>query len=1856
MSDMDHLLSKSSSFFQITKVQGTLEDWRNNVLRFQMSHSAGDSLESGADSSGQNMSRTQDKVPGEREAKPEQTVDHKTEQLLFFLRSQPDMVVALTPFLTWPVILKAYSFWQKNFRTSDSTLVDWLQDMASLIVKDKFSEYEKALVCCFSLRAIHIFKQKPLNATELTDFFCKFHPNLVSASFISNILSKNHHLLSMIPNDENEVEPSESIQLPKRHPEISPESSCKLVVKNIPNESDLVKETVDNKRTDVADTTGRALASPPCEKTSETAIQSESQQLGTVSGEGNFETHEPADPEESEKLALSTLSVISRADVTGRHTGSNSVPGTAQDKKESISVEETGTVRFSEGNDEVIGSNSNLTSVSAERGGNLLAKEKREGSNNICVVASKQTTVESISPNSGISTGSEATSGDKQDQTDSNRLLKNAENDIGSIEQASRKCQASVKGEEASQKVQDQSGSNRLLKAAESGTKTVKLISVANDLSTRDEVSSSESQTQVGSNCSFAAKSNTNTVQQTPVMTGCPAMAASSEATSSNSTIQFSTDQKRDGKKAAEVLKAPVKINIIAKAGGAVKPLPLPTSSSKRQAQHASSFEPKKCVKVTTPKVPARSASTVSQLMTNKVSHVDISQAFSALRKSDPEFVKQVVENDGCFLEFLNKHAQDVWPKTFSCDYYSALRVQLRTLVVHKLFLSGNRRVALCKLLEELNSEKGFVDQAFLMQSLNVSDSQIQVSGKDVILVVEPRPCPDFKVGQVGNLKDVYVLPQLQKFVSRNPTFDEIASEYVSLPDSIKQLIVKDNKSFFEVLQEVAKQQTGNSQASLSHVYRELSREVRECVERSERISVDRIAEEISLGRTGFVNRSDVEVSLTFFKTEIRYVLDETAQCRKISQSLVTPLPLQLKLFKFQRSINDIVTEVHDILTKKHLLAHERFSRLMGHLEAVSRTLAYDIISRHGSLCEFIVKTVPAGRDLPGIVRRAAKRQLGAATLPVRDLINAMCGCKVRLLSTRDLEKYLQHEDFVVAGCPEFGSLICVRRLKSGKSPLFFSEIEKVTVASLVAFVEEYCAISIGRMFDLIWKASGITNKQHSCLFGKFEGEDRHKVQIHRAYFQRFLLMFPTFFAMTADKHTVLIKRYFGNELCLEPGSVIKWQEWRPSCSERTNEKSNRDGTKSSLSLAKKSTEGDGDNANRCEIARTTKRHHDTSESHDSDTPESPRVDGKQHREQRKTESEDRSIRKTERNRCDKRVTSSDNSCRKRASPVANTPEVPKEKEPAKSVSKRACSMKNKALKKKSGSEEGDVIGKASKMKASNQKHRKYSSDDSEDSRNSKSPSPCKASSKKQRKRSLGSAREVSVVKAKRLKSTEHIERGAVALEASSVKDKLSKKPSTSCSVPSFNAASRRKIGKSNQSSCNFNDEKPHENRIDSPDKKIRGDSKDTQVKRKASYAASGSDKRRRRLSDSNEEESSCEGGSCEEECSSDSSRKVVSSCRAKKPTKNQQKVDPASSNKKKSRSSSGSADVVRMQLTEDASIRPVLAAHGPNDEKPQENKVDSGRKKRGDSKGDEVARKASYSASASDKRRRRLSDSNVKVSSCDEGSSDSPCKVVLPRRAKKPTKNQQKADPASSSKKKPRPSSASVDVVPIQLIKDVSVGRLLAAGCEIDFQDLLDSIVAGIMDAELKSKIQADRDLRCVFGKKVTDVLLEADKVELLHPDERGSYSRVKLCIENSSVATGCHALPVFRKMSRLTGVQNKRLSKYIGSVAALNRKPTSLSILFSLARLKFGGRKASPSTTDEVLNCQIISCLTSDAKFVLNPVDQTFCFSNKNKQNQPSNLLGDVRPEEVTQFIIKYLEVCYACRCTLLVLGRVL
>jgi len=230
------------------------------------------------------------------------------------------------------------------------------------------------------------------------------------------------------------------------------------------------------------------------------------------------------------------------------------------------------------------------------------------------------------------------------------------------------------------------------------------------------------------------------------------------------------------------------------------------------------------------------------------------------------------------------------------------------------------------------------------------------------------------------------------------------------------------------------------------------------------------------------------------------------------------------------------------------------------------------------------------------------------------------------------------------------------------------------------------------------------------------------------------------------------------------------------------------------------------------------------------------------------------------------------------------------------------------------------------------------------------------------------------------------------------------------------------------------------------------------------------------------------------------------------------------------------------------------------------------------------------------------------------------------------------------------------LEAISENLIQHVTMGRLLMCDDrEMSLDALLESLIDVLMEDEnSRTKLKDNRLALRAFQSRFRDVLLRMAEKDLLKLGETGSFGKVKLVLTHTSSASGGQPddapLAVFRRISCVTRISNSKMRKYIFTVASLYRKPVSLNILFVLVKHKFASRKILPNTSDDLLQCQVVSCLKSDSKFVLNPEEQTFCFSTTCRKTSPTlkSYQCGVQEKEISRFIVGVLKVGCALRCS--------
>ena len=234
---------------------------------------------------------------------------------------------------------------------------------------------------------------------------------------------------------------------------------------------------------------------------------------------------------------------------------------------------------------------------------------------------------------------------------------------------------------------------------------------------------------------------------------------------------------------------------------------------------------------------------------------------------------------------------------------------------------------------------------------------------------------------------------------------------------------------------------------------------------------------------------------------------------------------------------------------------------------------------------------------------------------------------------------------------------------------------------------------------------------------------------------------------------------------------------------------------------------------------------------------------------------------------------------------------------------------------------------------------------------------------------------------------------------------------------------------------------------------------------------------------------------------------------------------------------------------------------------------------------------------------------------------------------------------------------SEKLEAISENLIQHVTMGRLLMCDDrEMSLDALLESLIDDLIeDAGSRKNLKDNRSVLSGFQSRLKSVLVRMTEKKLLRLDQTGSVCKVKLVLQHSSSAFGDPTddapLAVFRRISLVTKVSSSKMKKYISSVASLNRKPLSLDILFTFVKHKFATRKILPNSSDDLLQCQVVSCLKSDSKFVLNPEEQTFCFSTdcRKKSLTLKSYQCGVQEKEISGFIVRKLAVRCALRFSL-------
>ena len=150
------------------------------------------------------------------------------------------------------------------------------------------------------------------------------------------------------------------------------------------------------------------------------------------------------------------------------------------------------------------------------------------------------------------------------------------------------------------------------------------------------------------------------------------------------------------------------------------------------------------------------------------------------------------------------------------------------------------------------------------------------------------------------------------------------------------------------------------------------------------------------------------------------------------------------------------------------------------------------------------------------------------------------------------------------------------------------------------------------------------------------------------------------------------------------------------------------------------------------------------------------------------------------------------------------------------------------------------------------------------------------------------------------------------------------------------------------------------------------------------------------------------------------------------------------------------------------------------------------------------------------------------------------------------------------------------------------------------------------------------DEALQCVLSAKLTEA------VKLRSKSSRG---------ESSSTKLSC----AFKTLSQLTRVSDKTLKECVSRQLTASNQPLPVETLVRLIRQEFVKPDTICGASNDALQCQVLSCLKWDPKYVLDITNGAVCFAT-NCRRQPTcekSSVHGIEDEEISQFIVKYLEV---------------
>ena len=525
--------------------------------------------------------------------------------------------------------------------------------------------------------------------------------------------------------------------------------------------------------------------------------------------------------------------------------------------------------------------------------------------------------------------------------------------------------------------------------------------------------------------------------------------------------------------------------------------------------------------------VPAHAAATLSSLLTEKVSCSDLLSSFLALRTTEQVFIERAVARHGCFLEFLVSYAAQIKPQHFSLpSFRSCLQNQFKIFMCQKLFANEYRRLRVDALYEMVEC-RGFCNRSFFLETLGTYADRFLLTGGFVTLInekrclaVDERSAPPRDDDARENLRAVCFLPHIRFLVSRNPTFDEILSGFHLMSDKAFRHVRAQSWSFIDLIDMAirllhAQEYFVKRKQLLSCLVKEFCKHAYS----QRRVNLREMVRLVSRGADGLINKSNLEACIKASPVIFKKLSSDEIELVHCPGSLLLP---SHQTNPFPNDLNQLTLQLGTVLR-----GSRGFPALLELWRSLPPPLIVEIFGKYGSLRGFIAGSVPEWPLFNDIVRDHVRTILGDKTMFAGELLSALGGADVPLVTPEDLVEILAKGDqrWLFVDCRGMDSLICVQRLGDDGLPMFFNDYEKETVLSVLKLFESFRGFMLMKvMFNTVWHSIALSDVQRTFLFGRVPEECSDVFALHRAHFHRFLLMFPTVFTVVGGD-SVLINR-----------------------------------------------------------------------------------------------------------------------------------------------------------------------------------------------------------------------------------------------------------------------------------------------------------------------------------------------------------------------------------------------------------------------------------------------------------------------------------------------------------------------------------------------------------------------------------------------------------------------------------------------------------------------------------------------------------------------------------------------------------